>query len=1704
MKIRSKSFALLLSLAMFFAYMPAFAFADDTPSGGSSESGAAVAQINDVEYATLPEAVAAAKDGDTITLLKDAEGNGVKLMEKEAKKLTFDFGGHTYAMNGKAVGSTGYESQAMHFEKGSTITLKNGTLKVVGGGMGIQNYANLTLQDFNVDSSMNDKCLYALSCNNGDIKILGNSSLKAAEGKNAFDVCVTTNYPDGTRVTVDTTGEIVGNVQYDVWKGIPENNKTGLTIKNGKFNGKFDVEEALKDAAKEKFSISGGTFTDSAAENYVSEGFFLTKNENGTYGVLDDADAVAAVGTKKFASLPEAVAAAKDGDTITLLKDAEGNGVKLIEKEAKKLTFDFGGHTYAMNGKAVGSTGYESQAMHFEKGSTITLKNGTLKVVGGGMGIQNYANLTLQDFNVDSSMNDKCLYALSCNNGDIKILGSSSIKAAEGKNAFDVCVTTNYPDGARVTVDTTGEIVGNVQYDVWKGIPENNKTGLTIKNGKFSGKFDVEEALKDAAKEKFSISGGTFTDSAAENYVSEGFFLTKNENGTYGVLDDADAVAAVGTKKFASLAEAVAAAKDGDTVTLLKDAEGSGVAIMAKDAKKLTFDFGGHTYTFNGTGVGSPGYETQAMHFEKGSTIILKNGTLKVASFNMGIQNYADLTLQDFNVDASMNDKCLYALSCNNGDIKILGSSSLKAAEGQNAFDVCVTTHFPDGARVTVDTTGEIVGNVQYDVWGGIPENNKTGLTIKNGKFSGKFDVEEALKDAAKEKFSISGGTFTDTAAANYVAKGLFLTKNEEGTYSLKDDANVIASVGVMKYESLAEAVAAAKDGDTITLLKDAEGSGVAIMAKDAKKLTFDFGGHTYTFNGTGVGSPGYETQAMHFEKGSTIILKNGTLKVASFNMGIQNYADLTLQDFNVDASMNDKCLYALSCNNGDIKILGSSSLKAAEGQNAFDVCVTTHFPDGARVTVDTTGEIVGNVQYDVWGGIPENNKTGLTIKNGKFSGKFDVEEALKDAAKEKFSISGGSFSEEIPEEYLVDGFSCIASADGTYGVVTSGDAVKTLKEEKAKAEADAKAAQEALTKSNADLKAAQDELAKAKTETADAKAETEQAKKDLAEAQKAKQEADARAEAAENDKNASEAEKAAAIAAKEKAEKEALDAKADLAKAQAAQKAAETKQAEAEAKASKAEADKTAAEAAKATAEAERDVAVAKQQAAEDKSAEAQADLLKAQSALKDAQDAQKAAEDKADAAQAELNTAKDDLSKAKAELTTLTDKLDKAEKAKKDAEEAKAAAEKAQKDAEIQRDAAKKEASDAKAETEQAKKELAEAQKAKQDADARAEAAEKDKDTSETEKAAAIAAKEKAEKEALDAKADLAKAQAAQKAAEAKQAEAEAKASKAEADKTAAEAAKATAEAERDVAVAKQQAAEDESATAQGNLSKALDALKTAQDAQKSAESRADAAQAELNTAKDDLSKAKAELTTLTDKLDKAEKAKKDAEEAKAAAEKAKKDAEDKEANARVELETAKKDLAEAQKAKQDADARAEAAEKDKNASETEKTEAIAAKEKAEKDMLDAKSDLTKAKDSLEAAKKELDEAKKANAANEERIRQLEAELAAEKAKNAAKPAAPAKSSISKLTAGKKKITAKWKKVTGIKGYQLQYSTSKSFSKKSTKSKTIKSYKTTKMTISKLKAKKYYYVRVRTYKTVDGKTVYSGWSASKKAKTK
>lgn len=90
-----------------------------------------------------------------------------------------------------------------------------------------------------------------------------------------------------------------------------------------------------------------------------------------------------------------------------------------------------------------------------------------------------------------------------------------------------------------------------------------------------------------------------------------------------------------------------------------------------------------------------------------------------------------------------------------------------------------------------------------------------------------------------------------------------------------------------------------------------------------------------------------------------------------------------------------------------------------------------------------------------------------------------------------------------------------------------------------------------------------------------------------------------------------------------------------------------------------------------------------------------------------------------------------------------------------------------------------------------------------------------------------------------------------------------------------------------------------------------------------------------------------------------------------------------------------------------------------------------------------------------------------------------------------------------ITSIKAGNKSFTVKWKKKS-CTGYQVQYSTSKKFTKKNTKTVKVKKAKTTKATVKKLKGKKKYYVRVRTYKTVKKKKYYSKWSANYSVTTK
>lgn len=161
--------------------------------------------------------------------------------------------------------------------------------------------------------------------------------------------------------------------------------------------------------------------------------------------------------------------------------------------------------------------------------------------------------------------------------------------------------------------------------------------------------------------------------------------------------------------------------------------------------------------------------------------------------------------------------------------------------------------------------------------------------------------------------------------------------------------------------------------------------------------------------------------------------------------------------------------------------------------------------------------------------------------------------------------------------------------------------------------------------------------------------------------------------------------------------------------------------------------------------------------------------------------------------------------------------------------------------------------------------------------------------------------------------------------------------------------------------------------------------------------------------------------------------------------------------------------------------------------------------------KDMINqANVDLKKAEEALKKAEEEAAQAKKKSEEDQEA-----AKKALEEAKAAKKEAEEAKLQAEKATFKLKKVTVKsvkskkkktasvtWKSIKDVKGYTIQYSKKSNF--KSAKTVNVQGASKKTATIKKLSAKKKYYVRVRAYKLIGGKKVYTSWSTKKSVKVK
>ena len=251
-------------------------------------------ETNGKRYATLKEAINDVKNGGTITLTSNVD-NAAGISVPSGKNFTLDFNGKTYTLKDPGAGSAGTESNGFQLLKDSTITFKNGTIKVAPGNSSIkriiQNYANLTLENMQIYAANQvggeD---YPLSFNNGNIVFKGNTSIITSSDSNiAFDVCKFSSYPS-TTVTFDEsyTGTINGKIVYDA----TDANTHKLTIKGNGTLGKIEASSGSESAAKDAIEVSGGRFTAPVNKDYLAPGYnFELKSNDGTYSYYPTLDA---------------------------------------------------------------------------------------------------------------------------------------------------------------------------------------------------------------------------------------------------------------------------------------------------------------------------------------------------------------------------------------------------------------------------------------------------------------------------------------------------------------------------------------------------------------------------------------------------------------------------------------------------------------------------------------------------------------------------------------------------------------------------------------------------------------------------------------------------------------------------------------------------------------------------------------------------------------------------------------------------------------------------------------------------------------------------------------------------------------------------------------------------------------------------------------------------------------------------------------------------------------------------------------------------------------------------------------------------------------------------------------------------------------------------------------------------------------------
>ena len=427
-------------------------------SGASS----AIATIGGVGYASLAEAIAAAKDGETVKLLADATYDVVI-----DKNITLDLGGKTLT-------NTNAGKATISVQNGATVTVTNGT--VVGGASyyNIQNNGTATLEGItatagNTGSSMIDNW-GTLTITSGTytgglnvVKSEEGSTLVINGGDFTLDYSVSNSYNAVIFVYGDTTingGTFTQSLTTAgkwahpqvVATGVVEGYTAITRVTGGTFTNKKSGEGIFRGVGKatsDNFEVSGGSFNKSISDGFCADGFIPTKNADGTYGVKEG-KYVAKIGSTKYETFEDAVKKAASGKTITLLDDISLSSTVTVNK---KVTID-------LNQKTL--TGTDKYILNIGANGNVTIMNGPINVSDSGSAITAYGTLALNDVDITGKATDYSLLYVN-QNANVTIDKDTTITATDATSSAPyptIFISGQDSDGN--TYDPTLNIYGTV------------------------------------------------------------------------------------------------------------------------------------------------------------------------------------------------------------------------------------------------------------------------------------------------------------------------------------------------------------------------------------------------------------------------------------------------------------------------------------------------------------------------------------------------------------------------------------------------------------------------------------------------------------------------------------------------------------------------------------------------------------------------------------------------------------------------------------------------------------------------------------------------------------------------------------------------------------------------------------------------------------------------------------------------------------------------------------------------------------------------------------------------------------------------------------------------------------------------------------------------------------------------------------------